>query len=244
MLTQANEGLTVELRLAERIRTVLLAGISAAAAGGLGTIAVGQAARLWAGRGSLSFDALVLAVAVAVLIAALAWVAFTLALAAVAESGRLGRRLAGGLARACAPGFVYVVVRAACGVAVVTAPALLTGTAAGATAAFGCSPTTCTDDLADRPRLPLPDRPDGRSIPRRRPTFAAEPAETSSSSVLVRPGDSLWTIAERHLPLRATDADIARAWPAWYQANRGRIGSDPDLIFPGTPLHRPEKDRS
>ncbi|MPZ60798.1 MAG: hypothetical protein GEU93_05785 [Propionibacteriales bacterium] len=229
----------MKLTLMERLRVVLLAGIATAAAGGLGTLAVGETARLWADRGSLSFDELVLAVAVGVLLAALAWVAFTLLVVAVAESGRLGSRLAGGLARACAPGFVYVVVRAACGVAAVAAPALLTGTPAGAATAFACSPTACAGDLAGPPRLPLPNRPDGRSSPARSSAHSAEPAEPSSALVLVRPGDTLWATAARHLPRHAIDADIARAWPAWYRANRAHIGPDPDLIFPGTRLQPP-----
>ena len=52
----------------------------------------------------------------------------------------------------------------------------------------------------------------------------------------VRPGDTLWDIARRHLDGRPSDAAIARAWPRWYAANRALIGSDPNLILPGMRL--------
>jgi hypothetical protein len=45
----------------------------------------------------------------------------------------------------------------------------------------------------------------------------------------VQPGDSLWAIAGREI------GDSAR-WPQLYARNRGTIGQDPDLIFPGERL--------
>ncbi|MEK8171199.1 LysM domain-containing protein [Streptomyces sp. M19] len=45
---------------------------------------------------------------------------------------------------------------------------------------------------------------------------------------MVRPGDNLSVIAERH--------DLAGGWPALYAANEGVVGSDPDLILPGQRL--------
>lgn len=62
---------------------------------------------------------------------------------------------------------------------------------------------------------------------------------TSGASVVVVAGDSLWAIAARHLPPGATDAQIAEAWPGWYQANATTIGADPNLITPGQVLTVP-----
>lgn len=57
--------------------------------------------------------------------------------------------------------------------------------------------------------------------------------------VVVRRGDSLWDIAARHLGSAATDAEIARAWPQWFTANRATIGPDPDRLTPGQRLRPP-----
>ena len=72
--------------------------------------------------------------------------------------------------------------------------------------------------------LPLPDRPAVVST--------GAPSEPATDAVAVRPGDTLWAIAARSLPDRATDAEIARATARWHDANREVIGDDPDLIFP------------
>lgn len=56
----------------------------------------------------------------------------------------------------------------------------------------------------------------------------------------VRRGDALWDIVARHLGPQATAADVARAWPRWYAANRSVIGPDPSLIRPGEVLHPPQ----
>ena len=53
-------------------------------------------------------------------------------------------------------------------------------------------------------------------------------------------GDTLWSIAARHLGPDASDAEIAHAWPAWFEANRGVVGDDPDLLRPGQVLRAPE----
>lgn len=66
---------------------------------------------------------------------------------------------------------------------------------------------------------------------------SATPAATAGHVVSV--GDSLWTIAEKHLPAGSTVGDVAAAWPAWHQANRDLIGPDPDLIRPGQVLVAP-----
>ncbi|HSN07144.1 MAG TPA: LysM domain-containing protein [Candidatus Angelobacter sp.] len=59
--------------------------------------------------------------------------------------------------------------------------------------------------------------------------------------VLVVPGDTLWDIARRHLPLGSSASDVAAEWPRWYAANRAVIGPDPSLIRPGTRLLAPDR---
>ena len=65
------------------------------------------------------------------------------------------------------------------------------------------------------------------------------PSGEAPLEVVVRRGDSLWGIAARHLGPDATDAEIARAWPAWFEANRDVVGDDPDLLRPGQRLQAP-----
>ncbi len=63
----------------------------------------------------------------------------------------------------------------------------------------------------------------------------------ASATVVVRPGDTLWGIAARHLGPRASTASVAAAWPRWYRANAAAVGADPHLIRPGLRL-RPVPD--
>ena len=109
--------------------------------------------------------------------------------------------------------------------------------------------------LPDAVALPLPD-PGFRSLPDPRwvpaaPTVrpqadvsvlsrAPAPAANTSAEVVVQRGDTLWSVAARHLGTGASDAEIARAWPAWYAANRDVIGGDPDVILPGQVLRAPQ----
>ncbi|QIK77335.1 LysM peptidoglycan-binding domain-containing protein [Nocardioides piscis] len=123
----------------------------------------------------------------------------------------------------------------ACGAAVVAglgSPAVAgSGTAGGA-----------REDLVG---LPLPDRAVAAVVPVR-PRPARQPPgavvatpvapEPPPHVVIVRPGDSLWSIAAASLPPRATPAEVDGAWRALYAANRAAIGADPDLVLPGTEL--------
>ncbi|MCR6491692.1 LysM peptidoglycan-binding domain-containing protein [Cellulomonas sp. P24] len=75
-------------------------------------------------------------------------------------------------------------------------------------------------------------------------TTPAHEAPAASDGVpvgshLVRPGDTLWSIAAEHLAPGADDATIARAWPAWFEANASTIGADPNLLHPGQRLQSP-----
>jgi hypothetical protein len=56
--------------------------------------------------------------------------------------------------------------------------------------------------------------------------------------VLVRPGDSLWSIARRLVGPRASNARVLRRLVSIWHANARRIGTgDPSLIYPGIRLH-------
>lgn len=134
----------------------------------------------------------------------------------------------------------------------VAAPAHPVVATAVATTAMA-DPDAVTDP--DAAATPLPDPgfhslPDPRWVPAApavRPQAdvsvlsRAPAAETASpAEVVVQRGDTLWSIAARHLGRGASDAEIAEAWPAWYTANRDVVGDDPDLILPGQVLQAPQ----
>ena len=88
-----------------------------------------------------------------------------------------------------------------------------------------------------RPTPPAPVHDGERTTllaPSPRPTIAVH------GRVTARRGDTLWSIARRHLGPDASDAEVAREWPRWYAANRAVIGDDPDLILPGQQLAPPD----
>jgi len=100
------------------------------------------------------------------------------------------------------------------------------------TTATGSSQTPATARVVSSPAS-TPGA-DTRATPTR-----GNPGGTPEGTVTVAPGDTLWTIAARHLPNGADDAQIAAAWPVWYATNAVTIGSDPDVIQPGQLLHVP-----
>ncbi len=61
-------------------------------------------------------------------------------------------------------------------------------------------------------------------------------ARANLSHVVVRPGDSLWSISEGRLGPDAAPLRVADAAERIHALNRGRIGADPDLIFVGQEL--------
>jgi hypothetical protein len=83
--------------------------------------------------------------------------------------------------------------------------------------------------------LPLPDRAEGRSVTELvAETMAAQSEQTGrSESYVVRPGDSLWSVA-------GTSLGDPTAWPRIYALNRDLVGPDPDLILPGQLLRLPD----
>ena len=91
-------------------------------------------------------------------------------------------------------------------------------------------------DPGFRPTHPLP-RHDGTGAGLLAP--APRPEAAALDTVTVRRGDTLWSIAARHLGPGATDGEVAGSWPGWYAANSAVIGDDPDLIRPGLQLVPP-----
>ncbi|WP_199907440.1 LysM peptidoglycan-binding domain-containing protein [Nocardioides terrigena] len=175
-----------------------------------------------------SFEDLLVAVCAAVVLGcgARLWVVTT-ATAVGLVRGRVPRE---------ARGLTRRLVLAACGAVVVA------GVATPAVAGQGGD----TDRLVG---LPLPDRATASSSP---PVGAAPPARAAPvahrapvaapDEVVVRSGDSLWTLAAARLPRSAGPAEVDRAWREVYAANRAEIGADPGLIRPGQRLQLPPTD--
>jgi hypothetical protein len=107
-----------------------------------------------------------------------------------------------------APAGLIRVVLSACGVALLMP--------AGPAWAGADPPPSAVSAVAG---LPLPERPE-------------VPVEPAERIVVVRPGDSLWTIA----------AERGCTWTALYAANRAVVGPDPDLIHPGAVLRLPREE--
>ena len=73
----------------------------------------------------------------------------------------------------------------------------------------------------------------GALRPRRR-----RDAAPTADAYVVRPGDSLWSIARAH---PAPAADVETRWRAIWRHNRDVVGDDPDLIHPGQALRLPAR---
>ena len=77
------------------------------------------------------------------------------------------------------------------------------------------------------------------------PSWSPERSRPSASSgdrvveLVVHRGDSLWSIAARHLGPEATTTQIDAEWHRWFAANRLVIGNDPNAIRPGQVLSSP-----
>ncbi|WP_336856725.1 LysM domain-containing protein [Sinomonas albida] len=98
-------------------------------------------------------------------------------------------------------------------------------------------PTTAMDPgWTPSKAVPLDGTPVGNPLVR----AELRPTPPGRGAVEVRLGDTLWSIAARHLGAGASVSDIAEAWPRWFDANRATIGTDPDLIRPGLLLVPPD----
>jgi hypothetical protein len=163
----------------------------------------------------------------------LTWLSASLVVAVLAAAARARW----GLCRAAervTPALARRVAAAMLGVGMVGAPLGL-ATPAGAQDGI---PTS------DRATDPLPGWTADRPVAPSGPADAADPPLAAPGGrgaglVVVRPGDTLWHIAARHLGPGSSAADVAAEWPRWHAANRDRIGPDPHLIRPGLRLRAP-----
>jgi nucleoid-associated protein YgaU len=212
------------------IAPLVLLGLGAVRAAARGLSSATAAA---SGGGLEVFTCLVSAAAWLVLGSCGCWLAVALLISLLAESGPLGQRLAGPAANLLTPRRLRLLLRLACGIAVV-APVGLPAHA-GEPGPAGCPGSVCRPTAA---ALPIPDRPDVTAA------RLVEPVRASAQvTVVIRPGDTLWAIAAAHLPGTPGDAAIAAAWPVWFGANAAAIGDNPDLIHPGTRLSVPQQFR-
>ncbi|WGX95272.1 LysM peptidoglycan-binding domain-containing protein [Nocardioides sp. L-11A] len=198
-----------------RMRAALLWLTTTAALGGLGALAAPAVRRLATTPGPSFADLLVQACAAVALVAGVAlWVLATDVASGVLRSG--------GVPPGRAVGPVRRLLLAAYGVAV------LAGTAP-ASAEVPTGPDAPTG-AAVLDGLPLPDRPLDRP---------ARDGGPDPAVVVVRPGDSLWSIAAHHLGPGASPSDLASYWQRVQALNAAALGPDPDLIHPGQSLRLP-----
>jgi nucleoid-associated protein YgaU len=122
-------------------------------------------------------------------------------------------------AERCCPVLVRRLVAVALGVAVTAG----SGAPPALAAAGGTDPLT---------GLALPERTTGAAAG----TTPSVRGPAPRGTVVVRSGDSLWSISAGLLGGSPPDAATTRAWHHLYRANASRIGTDPDLILPGTRL--------
>lgn len=192
------------------------------------------------------------------------WLAMGTALSALGQlPGALGQ-VCRALARAVAPAALRRTVTFVLGTSLVAA--VVPGTAAAAMSAPalatrhtlvldapgpialdpGFHPPTDTSWTPLDPDRPIPewasDSASATTTPTTAPTVqpvATTPPTTAVRDYVVQRGDSLWSIAARHLGPDATTAQIAVAWPQWYAVNRQTVGPNPDVIRPGQRLTVP-----
>jgi LysM domain len=194
----------------------------------------------------------------------LAWVGLSALLCLLGRLPGNAGRLCAGLSRRVAPAVVRAGVVAVLGGTLVAGSAAAASAAPGrpaaphpvSTALASALPSDLPSDLpapawaapttprsldpvarpAVQPALPAPTRPpaDVHLV-----TAAPASGRAAEEDVVVRRGDTLWSIAARHLAPEASTEQIARSWPRWYAVNREVIGPDPDLIRPGQVLRPP-----
>jgi hypothetical protein len=189
---------------------------------------------------ALPLDELLVSLAAAALACSVAWLA-AVTVAAVVEvvTGASSAALS-----AISPPVVRRAVLVCCGLAVGGA-----GLAAPAAAAAPrgeadqmSRPTSSAAAASALAGLPLPDRVPGAGVGQSVGGGPDVPAPAASvaegSSYRVRPGESLWSIAEGLVPDAGVNA-LDAAWRRIYAVNRVTVGPDPDLLMPGTSLRLP-----
>lgn len=163
--------------------------------------------------------------------AAAAWLVCVFALAVAEQtSGRTG--LAPAEPSWLRPQLVRLVVGAVLGSGLTASPALAT---TGSEPEPVMASRTSWAELDGLPPLGPPVSPHDPAAPRHL-------GHATVPRVVVRPGDSLWSLSEGLLSRGSDDVsgrDLEAAWRQLYAANRRRIGADPDLVLPGTLLRVP-----
>ncbi len=103
------------------------------------------------------------------------------------------------------------------------------------------TPATAEADCAASPSPDwLPPRPPATAPADRDPLLmSCSRSAGEAPQVVVRRGDSLWSIAARQLGPDADPATIAAAVPRWHAANRAVIGPNPNLLQVGQVLTAP-----
>ena len=170
--------------------------------------------------GDADLETWLVAVAAAALVLAACWASAVAGVVCV----QVARRAP--VPRAGVPAPVRRLLLRACGVAV----------AGGLAGGLALTPAGATPGSLER------ERPTSAATPSASPAPVSAPAP-ADRVVVVRPGDSLWRIAEAELLRRtgraASVADVAALWPRIHAANRALVGPDPDLVRPGVPLTMP-----
>lgn len=195
------------------------------------------------------------------------WAAFALSITALALlPGRVGL-LAHAVAEHATPAVLRRVIGAAAGTSILISPAVAFAQPAaasapapiGASAGPACVPAAVFGLPMDRsrgqsessrptappsmPALGWPTDPVGPAFDGRPAPAAPKPVRPRppgpEDRVLVRPGDSLWSIAAHRLGPGSSAARVQAEWPRWHAANRQLIGADPNLLRPGAELLAP-----
>jgi nucleoid-associated protein YgaU len=182
--------------------------------------------------GTATFDELIGLLAAFLAWVVLAWVGLVFAVTTLTWlPGALGRA-ASRLAARVTPVAARRAARLAIGLAVASGPVAAALPATAWSVPVEHLPAVPAADGTAAPALPAVGRPG----PATAAVIATGPTD---AQVIVARGDCLWDIAARALGPDAGNADIAAEWPRWYEANRGVIGADPDLIQPGMVLRPP-----
>ncbi len=240
----------------------MIVGTTIAATGVLGAVALGRLAVHTARSGAagvpVAVDDALVAAAAALAATGLVWFVLTLVLAALSGApGAVGRGAAR-LSAAVTPRAARQLAALLLGAGVVTGAGAGTASAApggprlpdpGWSAAAVVGSPEGAASVHPTPPGAAPDPGWTPDAPRVRPqpdvgVVSGRFSATDTDAVVVHRGDSLWTLAARHLGPGASDVEVARAWPRWYDANRAVIGADPDLLLPGQVLRVPTVDAS
>jgi resuscitation-promoting factor RpfA len=201
------------------------------------------------GWASAPFDDALTALCGAALLCCVVWLTLTTALVMaayvaqqLAPHGRATHELTRVSERGC-PAPLRRLVAAALGAAVGAAIASVPAHAVTAETHHRPSDRLATRDVDGLTGLAEPDRTTGggrEAVPRLATARVSDGPGRRPRARVVRPGESLWSISAALLPSTATDADVTLGWHSLAQANADRLGSDPDLILPGTRLLVPD----